>query len=271
MQPDRDCGFKPGELSGGNVRMPDKVAIITGAGSGIGQATALLFAEEGASVVLADIDPVGGKKTAATICKEHGKVVFVEADISKEESARQITEEALKAFGRVDILINDAATFVHKGFDATIEDWQRSLGVNVIGTSMVTKYAAKAMEKSGGGAIVNLSSISAWVAQPNFFAYSATKAALLQMTRNMAMDLAPAKIRVNCVCPGSISTPASYRHMEHLGMTLDEFNAEEGSKTFLKRVGNAREVAFAILFLASDEATYITGTHLIVDGGYTAV
>jgi NAD(P)-dependent dehydrogenase (short-subunit alcohol dehydrogenase family) len=253
------------------MRMKDKVAIITGAGSGIGQATALLFAEEGARVIVADIDSVGGEKTVAAIREEKGTALFVEADISKEESAKKITEETLKAFGRVDILVNNAATFVHKGFDATMEDWQRSLGVNIIGTSMVSKYAAKEMEKSGGGAIVNLSSISAWVAQPHFFAYSATKGAILQMTRNMAMDLAPAKIRVNCVCPGAILTPASYRHMEKIGMTFEEFDVEEGAKTLLKRMGKAREVACAILFMASDEATYITGTHLMVDGGYTTV
>jgi NAD(P)-dependent dehydrogenase (short-subunit alcohol dehydrogenase family) len=253
------------------MRLKDKIAIITGASSGIGQATALLFAEEGASVIIADIDSVGGEKTVAAINDKKGKALFVEADISEEESAKKITDQTLKAFGRVDILVNSAATFVHKGFDATIEDWHRSLGVNVIGTSMVTKYAAKAMEKGGGGAIVNLSSISAWVAQPNFFAYSATKGALLQMTRNMAMDLAAAKIRVNCVCPGAILTPASYLHMEKIGKTFEDFDAEEGAKTFLKRMGKAREVASAILFMASDDAAYITGTHLMVDGGYTAV
>jgi NAD(P)-dependent dehydrogenase (short-subunit alcohol dehydrogenase family) len=253
------------------MRMKGKVAIVTGAGSGIGQATALLFAEEGARVIVADIDCSGGKNTVAAITEQRWEALFVEADISKEESAKKITEEALKSFGRVDILVNSAATFIQKGFDATVEDWQQSLGANVIGTSMVTKYAAKAMEKSGGGAIVNLSSVSAWVAQPNFFVYSATKGAILQMTRNMAMDLAPAKIRVNCVCPGAILTPASYRQMEEKGMTLEEFDAEEGAKTFLKRLGKAREVACAVLFLASDEATYITGTHLMIDGGYTAV
>jgi NAD(P)-dependent dehydrogenase (short-subunit alcohol dehydrogenase family) len=109
------------------------------------------------------------------------------------------------------------------------------------------------------------------VAQPNFFAYSATKGAILQMTRNMAMDLAPAKIRVNCVCPGAILTPASYRQIAKNGMTFEQFDAEEGAKTFLKRLGKVREVASAILFLASDDASYITGTHLLVDGGYTAV
>jgi len=253
------------------MRLRDKVAIITGSGSGIGEATALLFAEEGARVVVADIDSLGGEKTVTAIREGKGTALFVEVDISKEESAKKVIEKTLKAFGRLDILVNNAATFVHKGFEATMEEWQRSLSVNIIGTSMVTKYAAKEMEKSGGGSIVNLSSISAWVAQPNIFAYSATKGAILQMTRNMAMDLAPAKIRVNCVCPGAILTPASYLHMEKIGMTLEEFDSEEGAKTFLKRMGKAREVASAILFMASDDAAYITGTHLMVDGGYTAM
>jgi len=145
------------------------------------------------------------------------------------------------------------------------------LGVNVIGTSLVTRYALEAMKKAGGGSIVNLASISSWVGQPNFITYSATKAAILQMTRNMAMDFAPYHVRVNCVCPGTILTPASYRHMEKTGMTLEQFDAEEGAKTFLKRVGKGREVGYAILFLASEEASFITGTHLMVDGGYTAM
>jgi NAD(P)-dependent dehydrogenase (short-subunit alcohol dehydrogenase family) len=128
------------------MRMKDKVAIITGAGSGIGEATALLFAEEGAKVVVADIDPVGGEKAVAAICGKEGKALFVEVDISKEESAEKITQEILKAFGRVDILVNRAATFVHKGFDATMEDWRRTPGVNVIGRSMVTKYSPRRFE-----------------------------------------------------------------------------------------------------------------------------
>jgi NAD(P)-dependent dehydrogenase (short-subunit alcohol dehydrogenase family) len=145
------------------------------------------------------------------------------------------------------------------------------LGVNVIGTSLVTRYAVEAIRKAGGGAIVNLASISSWVAQSHFIAYSATKGALLQMTRNMAMDFAEFKIRVNCVCPGTIITPASYRHMEKTGMTLEQFNAEEGAKAILGRAGSTREVAYAILFLACDESSFITGTHLMVDGGYTAM
>jgi NAD(P)-dependent dehydrogenase (short-subunit alcohol dehydrogenase family) len=253
------------------MRLQHKIAIVTGAGSGIGKATAILFSQEGAGVVIADIDGPGGEKTASEITQRGGEALFVQADISKEPDARSITDQTMGEFGRVDVLVNNAATFVLKGFDATVEEWQCSVGVNVIGTVLVTKYAVEAMKDTGGGAIVNMASISSWVAQSNFLPYSATKAAILQMTRNMAMDFAPDHIRVNCVCPGTILTPQAYRYMERTGITLEEFNTQEGEKTFLKRVGQAQEVAQAVLFLVSDEASYITGTHLMVDGGYTAM
>jgi NAD(P)-dependent dehydrogenase (short-subunit alcohol dehydrogenase family) len=254
-------------------RLEAKVAIVTGGGAGIGQAVAEVFAEEGAKVLIADIDAKAAEETVLKIETNGGvgsSAWFVHADISKETDAQRISEEAVKKFGRIDVLVNNAAIFLLKGFDATVEEWQRSLGVNVIGTSLVTKYAVEEMKASGGGAIVNLASISSFVAQPNFFAYSVTKAAILQVTRNMAMDLAAFKIRVNCVCPGTILTAASYRHMQNVGMTLEQFKTEEGAKTFLKRLGQPREVAYPVLFLASDEASYITGTSLMIDGGYTA-
>jgi len=251
------------------MRVENKVAIVTGAGSGIGRATAELLAEEGAKVVVADIDPKGGKETVSAIIEKGNTAHFVQADISREVDAKNISDEAVKTYGAIDVLVNNAATFVLKGFEATVEEWQHSLGVNVVGTAMVTKYAIEHMKKTGG-AIVILGSISSFLAQPDFFAYSATKAAMVQLCRNMAMDLGPYKIRVNAVCPGSIITAASYRHMEKVGMTLEEFDAQEGAKTFVGRAGKPREVANAILFLASDEASYITGSHLMVDGGYSA-
>jgi dihydroanticapsin dehydrogenase len=251
--------------------MKDKVVIVTGAASGIGETTAQVFAEHGGKVVVADIDGAGAEKNAATIKSTGGQAIAVQTDISKEADCKRAVDAAVKAFGAVHILVNDAATFVLKGVEATVEDWQRSLGVNIIGTAMMTKYSVAEIKKAGGGAIVNLGSISAFCAQPDFYAYSATKAAIVQMTRNMAMDFGPHNIRVNAVCPGTIITPASYNHMKKIGLTLGQFNAQEGAKTFLARAGNTREVANAILFLASDEASYISGASLMVDGGYAAI
>jgi len=255
-------------------RLKDKVAIITGGGAGIGQAAAFLFAEEGAKVVIGDLDQVGGEATRAQINAAGGEAIFVQSDISKEDDAQRLTDEALLAFGRVDALVNNAATFILKGLEASVEDWQRSLGVNVIGTSLVSRFASEAMKQNddgkGHGAIVNLGSMSSFIAQPHFVTYSATKAAIIQMTRNMAMDLAEFNIRVNAVCPGTIITQATENHRNQVGISLDEFKAMEGPKHLLNRVGHPREVAYPILFLASDEASFVTGAYLMVDGGYTA-
>jgi NAD(P)-dependent dehydrogenase (short-subunit alcohol dehydrogenase family) len=250
-------------------RLKGKVAIVTGGGAGIGQATAILFAEEGAKVVVADIDEAAGAATAAQVRDQGGQAMALLTDVSLESHAQAVCERAVKAFGRLDILVNNAAAFVLKGLEATVADWERALGVNVIGTALMSRFAAEAMKQGGGGAIVNLGSISSFVAQPSFITYSATKGALVQMTRNMAMDLATFGIRVNCVCPGTILTQASRNHMERVGQTLEEFTAHEGSKNLLGRIGEPREVAWAILFLVSDEASFITGAHLLVDGGYT--
>jgi NAD(P)-dependent dehydrogenase (short-subunit alcohol dehydrogenase family) len=238
-------------------RLKDKVAIVTGGAVGIGRATAELFAEEGAKVVVADM--------SAPECE----ALFVETDISNEDHCRRVCDEAVRAFGRLDILVNNAAVFVLKGLEATVDDWQRSLSVNLVGTALMSKYASEHMKQSGGGAIVNLGSISSFVAQPSFITYSSTKAAIVQMTRNMALDLAPFNIRVNCVCPGTILTRATEEHMARVGMSKEDFIAAEAPKHLLNRVGDPREVAYPILFLASDEASFITGTHLMVDGGYT--
>jgi NAD(P)-dependent dehydrogenase (short-subunit alcohol dehydrogenase family) len=255
-------------------RLQDKVALVTGGAAGIGAATCELFAEEGARVVIADVDEAQGRALADRINKAGGAAIFVRTDVAQDADAQRLTETAVNQFGSVDVLINNAATFVLKGLDATVEDWQRSLGVNVIGTSLVSRYASQAMKRNNGGAgsgaIVNIGSISSFAAQPEFVAYSATKAAIVQMTRNMAMDLAPFNIRVNCVCPGTIITSASERHSALLGITLEQFEIDCAPLHLLNRCGHPREVAYPILFLASEEASFITGTHLMVDGGYTA-
>lgn len=253
------------------MRLAHKVAIVTGAADGIGAATAERFAAEGAAVVVGDIDEPGAAAVAARIVAAGGRALAVSADIAREDAARRLTEVAVERFGALHVLVNNAAAFVLKGLDATTEDWRKVLDVNVVGTALCSRFAADAIAEAGGGAIVNLASISSFVAQPGFLTYSATKAAILQMTRNMALDLAPRGIRVNCVCPGTILTRASRDHMAKTGMSLEAFIAAEGPKHLLNRVGQPAEVAAAVLFLASDEASFITGTHLMVDGGYTAV
>jgi NAD(P)-dependent dehydrogenase (short-subunit alcohol dehydrogenase family) len=252
-------------------RLRGKVAIVTGGAAGIGQATAMMFAEEGASVVIADLDEAAGLETVEQILTQAGKAIFVRTDVSSEGDAEVVCRRAVEHFGGLQIRVNNAAVFVLKGLEATPEDWRLSLGVNVVGTALMSRYAANQMRRTGsGGVIVNLGSISSFIAQPQFVAYSATKAAILQMTRNMALDLAPDRIRVNCVCPGTILTDAVRRLVEDRGSTLEEFAAIEGPRHMLGRIGDPREVASAILFLASDEASFITGAHLMVDGGYTA-
>lgn len=250
-------------------RLQGKVAIVTGGSAGIGQATAVLFAEEGAKVVISNPSAPAGEECAAIIRNQGGDAIFVRTDISSEDDCRNVCDEAVKNFGRLDVLVNNGAVFILKGLEATVADWQRMLSVNIMGTALMSKFAAEYMKQVGGGAIVNLGSISSFVAQPSFITYSSTKGAILQMTRNMAMDLAPFNIRVNCVCPGTILTRASEEHMARVGVTKEEFIAAEAPKHLLNRVGDPREVAYPILFLASDEASFITGTHLMVDGGYT--
>ena len=252
-------------------RLQGKVAVVTGGSVGIGQATAMVFAEEGAKVVVANPSAPAGEETAAQIRAQGGEAIFVRTDISSEEDARNCCDEAVRTFGQLNILVNNGAVFIFRGLEATVAEWQKILSVNIMGTALMSRFAVEHMKKAGGGSIVNLGSISSFVAQPSFITYSATKGALLQMTRNMAMDLAPFNIRVNCVCPGTILTRASYEHMEKVGQKLEEFLAEQGPKHLLNRVGDPREVAYPILFLASDEASFITGTHLMVDGGYTTV
>jgi NAD(P)-dependent dehydrogenase (short-subunit alcohol dehydrogenase family) len=248
------------------MRLESKVAIITGAGSGIGRATAEIFAEEGAKVIVADIDATSGAKTAGQIRDAGGAAELFQLDISNEGESKKLADYTVGLWGRIDILVNNAATFVLKGFEASAQELKRSFEVNILGLVMVTKAVTEHM-KHQGGAIVNVGSISSFIAQPNLFAYSFTKAAILQLTRNMALDLAPHNIRVNCVCPGPILTPALLNKYDS---NLVEIDREEGGKTFLQRVGQPREVGSAVLFLASKESSYITGASLMVDGGYTA-
>jgi len=251
------------------MRLREKVAIITGAAAGIGRATAELFGEEGASVVLLDKDPQGAE-VAHQMNASSRAALFIQTDISREKEIRQAVELAEQTYGKVDILVNNEAVFVLKGLEASPQDWHQAVDVNLVGTALCSRYASKIMKRNQSGSIVNLGSISSFIAQPGFMTYSATKAALVSMTRCMAMDLSRYNIRVNCVCPGTIRTAATDRHLAKTGMPEAEFVAKHAPLHLLNRIGQPREVAYAILFLASDEASFITAAALMVDGGYIA-
>jgi NAD(P)-dependent dehydrogenase (short-subunit alcohol dehydrogenase family) len=251
------------------LRLKDKTAIVTGVGAGIGQAIAIRFAEEGARLVLNDLNEAAARVTLDRVKSLDAKAVLAVADISQEEGARSISQVAIQTFGAIDILVNNAADFTSKSVErAELADWQKVLGVNVIGTALVSKFAVEHM-KSRGGSIVNLASISSVIAQPDFATYNASKGAILTMTKCMALDFAPYNIRVNAICPGAILTSASHREIERLGITFEKWRDVTAPLHMLNRLGEPREVANAALFLASDEASFITAAHLMVDGGYT--
>ena len=253
------------------MRLRDKIALITGSGSGIGRATAVRFAEEGARVVGVDIDAAGAEETAAEIRRVGGHAIACWADISSESEVAQTIARAAVELGGLDILVNNAAAFVFGRVEELSEaDWDRALATNIKGAAFCAKYAVPEMRKRGGGAIVNLGSISSFIAQPAFVPYNTTKGGVIQLTRCLAMDLAADNIRVNCVCPGAIDTPAISRHGALHGLSREQIVEELKPLHFIKRLGTPREVANAILFLASDEASFITAASLMVDGGYTA-
>jgi dihydroanticapsin dehydrogenase len=253
-------------------RLKSKVAVITGAGAGIGRATADLFTEEGAAVVIAERDEPTGRAAAEQIKQAGGKAIFVRTDVSDEASVARMAAEAVAAFGAIHVLVNNAAIFILKGIDATPEEWRPMLDINIMGPALVAKHVVPAIRRAGGGSIVNLASISSFIAQPNYVTYNTTKAAILGMTRCMAMDLAPDNIRVNSVCPGVVWTQIVAIQAKAMGLdrAAADVHPQWAGAQLIQRCAEPREIAHAILFLASDDASFITGSHLMADGGYTA-
>jgi dihydroanticapsin dehydrogenase len=255
------------------ARLTNKVAVITGGADGIGKATCELFAAEGCGVIIADVNVANGMAVAREINGRGGRALFVETNVADESQIVRMVAQSVHVFGKIDILVNNAAVFVLKGIDATVAEWRQILDVNVVGVALVSKHVVPEIRKAGGGAIVNLGSISSFIAQPQFVTYNATKAAIATMTRCMALDLAPDKIRVNAVCPGTVWTQIVERLTREKGMNRQAADADPawGGASMLKRLADTSEIAKAILFLASDDASYITAAHLMVDGGYTAI
>ncbi|MGH7105607.1 MAG: SDR family NAD(P)-dependent oxidoreductase [Acetobacteraceae bacterium] len=250
--------------SGMSGRLAGKSVVITGAASGIGRATAERFAAEGASLVLNDREATPLNSLAATLNSNGGKTQAVSGDVSREADVRRLMDAAVQAHGGIDILIANAGVIPEADLaTATAELWDRTMATNARGMFLCCKYAAEIMVKRGKGAIVCLSSISAFAGQPGQAVYGPSKFVASGLTRHLAIDLAAKGVRVNAVAPGTIATPAVARM------------AKEGIDKVVKlhplgRMGRPEEVASAILFLASDEASFITGAVLPVDGGYLA-
>lgn len=253
-----------------NGRLAQKTAIITGAASGIGRATALLFAREGANVVLADMQASALEETLQLVKAAGGQGVARTTNVAVEADVQGLVELALSTYGRIDIVCNNAGiTGKYDGpEDWDGEDWQRVYAVNVLGAVYTTKHVAGHMQERRSGAIVNTASVAGIRSGAGGNAYSASKAALINFTQTAACDLGGYNVRVNAVCPGLIETGMTKPVFDYARSSGKE--AKLGSRCELRRYGHPEEVACTILFLASDEASYITGQALPVDGGNTA-
>jgi len=248
-------------------RLPDRVAIITGAASGIGKATAKLFAGEGAKVVLADRNSEYGAAVAQEIVAAGQTAIFLETDVRVSESVERMVDKTVDAFGHIDILFNNAGVDLRAGLihEMTEEVWDEIVEINLKGAFLCSRFCIPHMIRSGGGAIVHDASLMSSLALPGAAAYCASKAGLVGLTKAMALDLAPYGIRVNAVRPGSIDTPLMWSGVEQDEYAEVRRIAEEAQP--IGRLGQPEDVAKAVLFLVSDAALFITGAELVVDGG----
>lgn len=246
------------------MRLAGKIAIITGAASGIGEATALRFAQEGANVVVADINATGGEAVVTRIKAQGGEASFIRTDVGQEADVQAMINFSVNTYGGLDILHNNAYwTEARTGVDTTMENWQRTMDVTLRAVWLGAKFATPVMQARGGGVIINTASVQSAVGFPGYAAYQAAKGGVMTLTRALALELAPT-IRVVAVLPGAIDTPA-VRISQDAGL-VDSLLATIP----LRRLGKPEEIAATVLFLASDEAGYVTGTGFLVDGGYAA-
>ena len=250
--------------------MAGRVALLTGGGGGIGEATGRLFAEEGAAVALVDSDKAAAEAAAAGIARSvsGARVSALAADLTSEAECRRVVDEVLAAFGGLHTLINVAGVRLYTSLAAADpKGWEFILGVNVLATAYCCKAALPALRQCGRGTIVNLSSVYGVKGRAGMGQYDTTKAAVLGFTRALAIEEAPHRIRVNAVCPGGTITPYHIRRAAAQGVSEAEMRTQRTGDNLLGRWAEPREVAFPILFLASDESSFVTGTTLMVDGG----
>jgi meso-butanediol dehydrogenase/(S,S)-butanediol dehydrogenase/diacetyl reductase len=251
------------------MRFRDKVVLITGAGVGIGRAAAVQFGKEGAKIAVNSLTPANGMETLRLLREAGGEGTYLQGDVSKAADAKRIVEETVRAFGRLNVLVNNAGIVLPGRVDnMTEEDWDRTMAVNLKGVFLVSKYSIPEMRKSGGGVIVHNASVAALKGIKDRGAYSASKGGVWALTRAMAADYLSENIRVNCVCPGTTYTPSLERRIQAFPdprKALADFIARQP----MGRLGKEEEIAAAILFAASDEAAFMNGATIAIDGGMT--
>lgn len=246
--------------------LKDAAVVVTGGCNGLGEASVRRLLEEGCRVVAWDL--VEPREELAA--EWDGRVVFHQVDISQEEQIEAAARKTGEEFGAIKALVNNAALFLFKGTDASPEELDRILSVNVRGTSRVTHYLLPYLKKSDGASIINLSSVSGFIGQEAFATYNATKFAIRGLTKCWAYDLGPENIRVNTVCPGYIRTAAFENYCKTFKLDVEEENRKVSERHLLGRQGRPEEIGAAVAFLASDESSFMTGSDLVVDGGYLA-
>jgi Dehydrogenases with different specificities (related to short-chain alcohol dehydrogenases) len=247
----------------------NKVVLVTGSGAGIGRAAALAFSKQGAHVVVNSQSPSTGAESKGLIEAAGGRAHFVQGDISSEQQACNLVDETLRVFGRLDILVNNAGIVLPGRVDNMSEDdWDRTFAVNVKGTFLVSRAAIAAMRQTGGGVIVHISSVAAEKGLLDRAAYSASKGAVLSLTRAMARDHLADNIRVNCVCPGTVMTPSLEKRLQAFP-DPQKAHAEFVARQPMGRLGTVDEIASAILFAASEEAAFMNGETISISGGMT--
>ena len=251
------------------MRLQDKVAIITGGTSGIGAATAELFAKEGAKVVITGRNLDRGKAVSDRIGNSASSL-FIKTDVSRSEDCQRVVEETVRRFGQVDILFNNAGVFyAHDAIECTEEEWDEQIDVSLKGTFLMSKYVLPHMIRQGGGVIVNNSSGWGLVGGDKAVAYCAAKGGIVLLTKAMAIDHGRQGIRVNCVCPGDVDTPMLPQDAQFRGLRWEDYMAGAANRP-IGRVGSPEEIAKVVLFLASDDSSFMTGAAVAVDGGGTA-